>query len=149
MIDPKGQPDTLNADRYRLLARVAHQDSAPKTEVDELVRKALEYAQNDPSVYGRATRMLEDLVPPEDLVTHITPVDPEQSAVTAIHTALIEDRFEDAIAQGQDFLTTGPKAHAPRVSYQVKRAEVEDPTVPGQITVLLPSAGNMPKSVRT
>ena len=103
MIDPKGQPDSLNADRYRLLARVAHQDSAPKAEVDALVRKALEYAQNDPSVYGRATNMLEDLVPPEDLVTHITPVDPEQSAVAAIHAALIEDRFDDVIAQGQDF----------------------------------------------
>ena len=39
LIDSKGQPDSLNADRFRILARVAAMDGASSSEIDSHVEK--------------------------------------------------------------------------------------------------------------
>jgi hypothetical protein len=55
-------PDSMNADRYRLLARVAADDGSPRAKVSTLVDQALRYGASDEIVMARVQASLSDLI---------------------------------------------------------------------------------------
>ncbi len=141
-------PDTMNADRYRLLARLASDEGSNPNQVREYVRKAVAYAAGDPSVEARVRRTLGDLLTTEQTTGLADApaggaVGAEETARDRILDALKDGQHARVIEQGRRFLETWPDSpYERRIDYAVKRAEAGDPTRAGRIGVMLPLSGD-------
>lgn len=151
LLEARGAPDTLNADRYRILARVAADDGSSSARVRDLVEKAVKHAESDPSVKIRIHQTLGDLLSAEQSsdLTGIEVADlqsggagAEQGAFERAEAALLADRYGEAIEQSRRFLEVWPDSElAPEVAYFIKRAEKKDPVSVRKVGVLLPLSG--------
>ncbi len=144
----KHVPDTLNADRYRILARVAAADKASAAEVRALAEKSVQYAAADPEVLARVQGEVGDIVangasgapPPASASRGGTE---EEQAVERIRDLLEADRFDEAAASAKELLANGPEGRVKRMAEGLqKRAAAKDPAVAGRVGVLLPEAGD-------
>lgn len=140
-------PATMNADRYRLLARLAADEGSQPAEVKELVDKAVAYAVGDPEVESRVHATLADLLSDEQAESLAPPApdaaDGEELALRHIRAALHDKRFEEVVKLGIHFDQTWPdSAHKGEVEGLVERAKAGDPTSSGKICVLLPLSGD-------
>ena len=147
LLKESGVPDTLNADRYRLLARVAADDGSPPSKVRELVRKAVTYAEADEAVRLRVHQTLGDLLSPEQS-TALTGIEVSSAANAEEETyqralaALKGGAFPEAIQLSQRFLEAWPDSpRAREVGYFIKRAEKGDRVSSRKVGVLLPLSG--------
>ncbi len=134
-------PPSMNADRYRILARLGAQEGTPPGKVRAMADKAMRYAQGDPTLEARVAGDLGRLASPEGPVPEEGP-SAEEAAWTRIQDALAARRFDEVIDLGHTFLQTWPdSAHAEEVRYRVRRAEAGDPVFAGRIGVMLPLSG--------
>lgn len=142
---PQQLPASMNADRYRLLARVAADEGTSANKVRELVKKAVAFAKGDPIVEGRVRVTLHDLLS-EDQAGGLAEGEggsAEEVAVSRIRAALHGGEHADAVRLGQSFLETWADSEVAReVDYMVRRAAAGDPTVAGKVGVLIPMSGD-------
>ena len=140
-------PDTMNADRYRMLARVAADDGSPPAKVSTLVDKALRFGAADEVVMTRIQGSLSDLIgakdkPEVESVTAPTG-SPEEIALKRARAALIDGNFDLAKTQASGAIETWPaSANLKEFNYIIRRAETSNPTFAGRVGVLLPLSGD-------
>lgn len=130
----KGAPDTLNADRYLLLARrAARQNDGDRAAAYS--RKALAFAKEDPEVLARVTRSLEELSTP---AAAATPTDKLAKA----EAALADGRPDDArrLAESVRDSAAAGSTEADQAAWLLKRLDGA-PVNPSRIVVLLPLSG--------
>jgi len=157
LLEARGAPDTLNADRYRILARVAADDGSSPARIRELVQKSIRYAESDPSVKIRIHQTLGNLLNDEQS-SDLTGIDvedlgsgagAEQGMYERAEEALLRDNYEEAIALSQRFLEIWPDSDlAAEVGYFIKRAEARDPLSSRKVGVLLPLSGKYAPAAR-
>ncbi|MFT5681082.1 MAG: ABC-type branched-subunit amino acid transport system substrate-binding protein [Myxococcota bacterium] len=150
LLGDRGVPDSLNADRYRILARIAADEGSTTGRVRDLVQKAVAYAESDSTVKIRVHATLGDLLTDEQ-TTDLTGVELAQiidspGAQELLHfqiqSAMVNDSFEDAIELAQRYLELWPDSELSReMEYTIRRAEVGDVVKPRKIGVLLPMSG--------
>jgi ABC-type branched-subunit amino acid transport system substrate-binding protein len=155
LLDAPGSPDTLQADRYRILARVAADDGASTVRVRELVDKAIQYAESDPSVKIRIHQTLSDLLSDaqSEGLSGISGIgvgaDAEQTTYERAETALERNDFSEAIEFSRRFLELWPSSdRAAEVEFFIKRAEQADPLSLRKVGVLLPLSGRFSPAAR-
>ena len=148
LLEAPGAPDTMNADRHRLLARKAADDGADKAVIREHIRRAVAHASGDPSVEGRVRATLGDLLtedqtdglaePPEEVAA------PDAIALSRAQSALAEGDTEAALALAQTLLETWPETALSRqVNYLIRQLEAEQEIQPGKVGVMLPFTGRL------
>ncbi len=140
-------PDSMNADRYRILARVGADEGSPSSKVKDNVRRALAFAQNDATVQARVLASLRDLIDAsesEQIETNNPGVgSPEEIAVKRARAALDAGNFDEATRRATDILTNWPASmHAMELNYIQKRAAASNPTKSRRVGVLLPLSGS-------
>jgi ABC-type branched-subunit amino acid transport system substrate-binding protein len=134
----------LNADRYRLLARVAADEGSARAEVRDLVRKAVHHAAGDPLLEARVKRALADLLTEEQasgLAAEGREMT-EQAVLEAAREALRTRDFARAGELALKLRETWPEtAHQKELHYLARRAEAGDPAIGGRVGLLLPLSG--------
>ncbi len=146
LMDEAGVPGTMNADRYRILARLAADEGSNSGDVRELVRKAVVFAQGDPLVESRVKRSLADLLDEEQdssLDSGTELVGAELLAAERIRADLADRELAQVLTQSARFLETWPDSEfSGEIRALQRRAEAGDPVVDGKVGVLLPLSGD-------
>jgi len=147
LLEGQGIPDSMQADRYRLLALDGVDQGSPPGRVQDYVRKAVAFAVADPSVESRVKVTLADLLS-DDQDAELE-ADPEAlpsleaDAIRRAREALQAGRHPEAQKLAEQLLSTWPESeHAREAGYIIKRAETGDRTVAGKVGVLLPKTGD-------
>jgi ABC-type branched-subunit amino acid transport system substrate-binding protein len=143
LIGDAGVPDSLNADRYRILARVGADEGTSRRKVRLYVDKAVHYSRADATVQARVSADLSDLI--EDGESHevLGTQGAELQALTKARKALNSNRFDTAIDLAGQFLFTWPaSSHGLEAKYIIRRAKAGNPSTPNKVGVLLPLTGD-------
>lgn len=145
LMDPPGVPPTMDADRHRILARLAADEGSNSSTVREHVRAAVALSQGDPVVEARVKRSLADLLEPdqdETLTGGAGLVRAEEGAAERVREALADRELDQVIRLSSRFLETWPDSElVAEVRALQRRAEAGDPVVANKIGVLLPLTG--------
>ena len=145
LIDADRVPDTMNADRYRILARLAHDEGTPGRKVRDHARRALEYAAGDPVVEARVRLMLADLLDTDEDgegADALLSQSAEEQTLTDARAALAADHYAEAARLAAAFMASWPTStHAREAGYLARRAANSDPTRAGRVCGLLPLSG--------
>lgn len=145
LMGDRGVPDTMNADRYRVLARVGADEGSPRTKVVALANKAVQYASADSSVTQRVHESLHDILTPKETAPAEESITgtAEEIAVAKARLALQEGRYEEAQSLSADAQKTWPASlFSQELKYIDLRAAAENKTVAGKVGVLLPLVGD-------
>lgn len=139
-------PDSMQADRYRLLALDGIDQGSPPGRIKEYVRKAVVHATADPSVEARVKITLADqLTAVQDAELEADPAtlpSLEEDAIRRAREALRAGRLEEASRLASQFVETWPESESvTEAEYIQKRADSGDRVVAGKVGVLLPSSG--------
>jgi len=147
LIPDANVPDTLNADRYLLLADARAAQGAPADEVATLARKARAYAATDREVARRIAKATESWLVAanntvaEDPAANAAPGD--LGAIQRIRAALAAGRFEDAARDAAQFPATFPDSpFVKEAEYAVRRAQKRVVSDRRKVAVLLPLTGD-------
>lgn len=141
LIGDRAIPPTMNADRYRLLARVGADEGTQSSKVRELARRSLEYAQGDPTVVARVRGSLADLLPADGAAPTSSQA-ADVAALEQIRAALRARDYDGAAAQGKRFAEAFPDSPLLSTAQGLtRRAEARDPQVANRVGVLLPLSG--------
>lgn len=147
LLGQSGVPDSMNADRFRLLARIAADEGSHPTQVKEYVRKAVVFSQGDASVEARVRASLADLLSTEQSggLADAPPAGSpgaEEASRDRVLAALADGDHTRVVDMGERFLATWPDSPWERqIGYAVKRAQAGDKVVAGKIGVMLPLTG--------
>ena len=143
MVGEDDLPATMNADRFRLLARVAIDDGSPDARVKALADKALDYAADDPSVLARVQASLADWIAKKEKKGEPeAPVD-DPAAVLARARAALESKDTVAAASlAASIQAMWPDAPEAKASVYLQRM-IDAGTVvdSDKVAVLLPLSG--------
>jgi ABC-type branched-subunit amino acid transport system substrate-binding protein len=147
LLDGSAIPDTMQADRYRLLALDGIDQGSPPGRVQQYVRKAVVHAVADPTVEARVKITLSDLLTAEqDDQLEAEGADLpslEMDAIRSAREALHAGRHTEASRLAGQLLSTWPESEFAReAGYIVQRADAGDRAVAGKVGVLLPSTGD-------
>jgi ABC-type branched-subunit amino acid transport system substrate-binding protein len=143
LMGDKNVPDTMNADRYRVLARLGADEGSPMVKVRGLAEKSLNYAAHDSTVLARIRDSIGDLLKDAPEIVDEPTGTPEEIALDRARTALNEGQFAKATEQAEGAIETWPaSAHLTELEYIIKRAANENPTVAARVGVLLPKTGD-------
>ncbi len=141
LVGDEGVPNTMNADRYRVLALAAVAEGRPPEEQRELAGRALGYTGDDPGVTARVRLDLGALLP-SDLPGGEGLVPPDAEGVDRARRALAADNFEEALRLATAVEERYPDSvHVVEARWVRLRAEAEDPFSPHKLGVLLPLTG--------
>ena len=139
-------PDTMQADRYRLLALDGLDQGSPPGRIQQYVRQAVVHAVADPTVEARVKVTLADLLTAEQdeqLDADGADLSLEVEAIRSAREALQAGRHSEASKLATQLLTNWPESeYAREAGYIVQRADSGDRAVAGKIGVLLPSSGD-------
>lgn len=139
LISEENAPATLNADRFRVLARVTADEGGSQGQARAYAKKAVDYAEADPSVLARVRQAVGDLL--KDGGAAAGPPK-EASALDGIRSALKAHDLKAAIARAEAFAQDFPSSpDAPTAAALLRRAQAGDPATPGRVGVLLPLSG--------
>lgn len=139
LIDDEGVPATMNADRYRLLARLGQSEGSPPGRVREYARKAVTYAKNDPEVAARVQTSLADI-----LSNGEAPAPPATAAaaLSEVRASLARGDLEATKAQAAALIAQyADSAEAQTAEALLLRAQHGDPATANRVGVLLPLSG--------
>lgn len=142
LVGDKGIPDTLNADRYLLLARVKAAEGAPASEIAAMSGKATKYAADAKDVAKRVAKAVEalDEAPPVEAPSK-DPLDLQ--AITRIRAAIAAGDLPRVAELAQPFAESYPDSPFVReAEYAKRRAESGTRIDPGFVAVLLPLTGS-------
>jgi ABC-type branched-subunit amino acid transport system substrate-binding protein len=143
LVPEKSAPDTMNADRFRLLALEA-QAGRGSGDGAALAKKALAYAASDPTVRQRTLLDLAALLPaaPTEPGPATAPEGAERQAIARAEAALAERNFQETLRLVEALHTAFPETElADRANWLAKRARARDPYSARRIGVLLPLSG--------
>ena len=143
MVGEDDLPATMNADRFRLLARVAIDDGSPDARVKALAEKALAYAADDPTVLARVQASLADWLAKKDKKSEPQAAADDPAAVLARARAALESK--DTVTAGSlaaSIQGTWPDAPEARAAVYLQRMIEAGTTVDrDKVAVLLPLSG--------
>lgn len=148
--DPSVAPDTMRADRLRVLARTAANEGTPTRKVREMAAQALELSRADALVEERVRLVLADLLvdPGADraeapaLDAQGQPLSPQARALATTRQALARRDFPQVKTQAELLAASWPGSpEAAQAGWLARRAAAGDPTVAGRVGVLLPLSG--------
>ena len=146
LMGDKNVPPTMNADRYRILARVGATEGSPMPKVRALASKAVDFAQADAGVLARIKTSLADLLNEPAAVPEPTDEPtgtPEEIALQRARTALSTGNFAEAKAQASGAMETWPASvHTLEFGYIQRKADASNPINAGRVGVLLPQTGD-------
>ena len=143
LIEDGDVPDSLNADRYRILARVGADEGTPRTKVRIYVDKAVQYAKVDDAVQARVKADLSDLLIEDNGSDPVITQSAEEQALGKARAALNAGNYDTATTLAEQFLHTWPaSAHELEVKYIIRRAKAKNPSTPAKVGVLLPLTGD-------
>ena len=144
LLSDQNVPHSMNADRYRILARVGADEGSPMPKVRAYAERAFEYGSHDPSVLARVQASVGDLLEESQTPAIAEPTGtPEEIAVKRARKSLVSGDFDAATSTAQDAIETWPASlHIPELEYIIKRAATKNPTVAGRVGVLLPKTGD-------
>ena len=137
-------PDTMNADRYLLVAQARAREGAPATDVAGLAQRAVKFAASDKEQSKRINKAVADLPSPEPAAAPPpVPSGPaDQVAITQIRAAIASGDFPTASRLAAAFPTTyAGSPYLKEASYAGKRAAKGVRTDPKRVVVLLPLSG--------
>ncbi len=138
LIADTGVPDTLNAERYLLLAQVKRASGASRSEVLRLTRRASAYAPVDSEISARVAAFLGAAPATEALSTE--PAD--LVAIRAVRAAVLTGRFEAVPELAAPFTTAlVDSPFAREAAFALQRAEKGTRVDPALVAVLLPLTG--------
>ncbi len=143
MVGEDDLPATMNADRFRLLARVAIDDGSPDARVKALAEKALGYAKEDPSVLARVQTSLADwIAKSEKKGSEAAPVDDPTAVLARARSALEAKDAASAASLVASIQATWPDAPEAKAAVYVQRM-IDAGTVVDRdkVAVLLPLSG--------
>lgn len=143
LIGDDNVPDTLNADRYLLLAQARAREGAPAADLAKLTEKAARFAASDKEVSKRVGRAVVELASGVGPATPAPPAGPpDQAAIEAVRAALDGGRFEEAAQLAAAFAERHPDSPFVReASYALRRAQKGTKIVRNRVVVLLPLTG--------
>ncbi|MCB9780162.1 MAG: penicillin-binding protein activator [Alphaproteobacteria bacterium] len=150
LMDPESAPDTLRADRLRILARTAANEGTPGKKTREMAERALALADGDPTVRDRVRMILADLLPvasgggeaPATIDSSGNIIPPEELALQRARKAMADGRHAEVIEQADAVAAAWPDSPAAeQLKWLKKRAEAGDPTMAGRVAVMLPLSG--------
>lgn len=138
LIDEELAPDTMNADRYCLLALLGKSEGSSPGKVREYAKKAQSYAESDAVVAERVKQSLRGVTDASAVSEPQTPA----AALNQIRADLGADRFA-AVAEGATALASRwPDAPEVVIAQALaRRAAAGDPVVARKIGVMLPLTG--------
>ncbi len=141
LVPENGVVPTMNADRHRLLARLAYEEGEPRAKVDSHVSKALSYAEADPAVEKRVRSALADLIDrPDD--ASAPAADDASNALNGVRGALKRRDFAAVATQSAALSARWPDSEEAKIAAALaRRAAAGDPTTAGRVGVLLPLSG--------
>lgn len=138
-------PDTLNADRYLLLAQARAREGAERDTVDALLQKAQRYAQGDKEVSRRIAKAAGEVEVAGATSAPPVPTGPaDQRDIEAIRAALAAGDFATARQLAVAYPAKYPTSPWVReAAYAVRRADAGVRTVANKVVVLLPLTGEL------
>jgi len=147
MIPDAGLPDTMNADRYRIVAMSAYRANGGETpEATAFAETSLDFAQANADVEHRVRRQLSPIfetIDPPDGET-LSDQSMEDSLLQAAREALYNNHPLEAEELVASLLATFPETRlAERADWISRRAAVNTPFSPRKIGVLLPLTGRV------
>ncbi len=141
LVPEKSAPDTMNADRFRLLALEA-QAGRGSGDGAALAKRALAYATSDATVRQRTRLDLAALLPATAVETEAAPENAETQAIARAEAALAERNFQETLRLVEALYAAFPETElAGRADWLAKRARAKDPYSARRIGVLLPLSG--------
>lgn len=145
LIGEENVPDTMNADRFLLLARAQAREGAPADAVGALLEKAQGYAHGDKEVskrIGREVAALQAGAAGSDSAPALPSGPGDQIAIEEIRAALAAGRMPDVQRMSEAFATRyADSPHAREAAYALRRATSGRAPVAGRVAVLLPLTG--------
>ena len=141
LVPEKSAPDTMNADRFRLLALEAHAGRG-SGDGAALAEKALAYSATDATVRQRTRLDLAALLPSAPPETDAAPENAEMQAIARAEAALAERNYQETLRLVEALHTAFPETEfAAQADWLAKRAQAKDPYSARRIGVLLPLSG--------
>jgi branched-chain amino acid transport system substrate-binding protein len=142
MVGEDDLPATMNADRFRLLARVAIDDGSPDSRVKALADKAFAYAEDDPSVLARVQASLADWTSRSEKKGESAPADDPSAVLARARTALEAKDTASAASLAASVIATWPDAPEAKGAVYVQRMVDANTVVDrDKVAVLLPLSG--------
>lgn len=146
--DPAAGPDTMRADRLRILARAAANEGTMTRKVREMAADALQLAAGDAVVTARVELVLADLLvadasgDPVSLDEAGQPLPAQQQALIRARQAMASHAHDQVVAQVDQLIASYPDSdEAAQAAWLKKRAQAGDPTTAGRVGILLPLTG--------
>ena len=140
LIADKGVPDTLNADRYLLLARARQADGAPAEQIKVLTDKAVKYAADAKDVSKRVVRAVGELERTPAAPAPQGP--PDLAAIEEIRRVIRSGKLDGLGELATRFAERYPDSpFAKEAAYAKRRADAGTRVDPALVAVLLPSTG--------
>ena len=140
-VPEESAPDTMNADRFRILALEALAGRG-SGDGSALAEKALAYASTDATVRQRIRLDLAALLPAAPNETDASPENAEMQAIIRAEAALAARDFQETLRLVEALHTAFPESDlADRADWLAKRARASDPYSARRIGVLLPLSG--------
>ncbi len=141
LVGDKGVPETLNADRYLLLARARAAEGAPAGEIRALVDKAERFAEPHPDVARRVAKGVEGLQP-ADVAPSEAAGPADLRAIGAIRAAIATGNLSSAGELAATFTERfADSPFAREAAYAARRAAAGTKVDPDFVAVLLPLTG--------
>ncbi|MFT5584544.1 MAG: branched-chain amino acid transport system substrate-binding protein [Cognaticolwellia sp.] len=147
MVPDELATQTMNADRYRILALEAEQEGAAEGELQLLVEQAYGSAADDPEVLARVDRSLAHMIPEDQRVEVDQPASDtsdaaDEATLQRAQGALRAGDMAQAKRHAQELVELYPESdHLRAAEWVVMRAEANNPYNPKTVGVLLPLSG--------
>jgi ABC-type branched-subunit amino acid transport system substrate-binding protein len=141
LLSDKGVPDTLNAERYLLLAQAKAMEGAPAADVKALADKAEKYAAADRDLAKHMAKAIAALpAPGEPAPAPAGP--PDLAAIDGIRAAVAAGSYDKVPGLVEAFRAKfADSPFAKEADYALRRAQGGKKIDPGLVAVLLPSTG--------
>lgn len=142
LVGDAGVPDTLNADRWLLVAAAKAREGGDPAAVEALVAKARRYAEADRDVARRVDRQATPLLARAAAEAVEQAVADDVAAIGTLRDALGRRDWAAARAAAEDFLLRFPDSALRReAEYGLRRADLARAPDPKKVAVLLPLSG--------
>lgn len=140
LIADENVPDTMNADRWLLIAEARKADGSAASKVNDAAGKATRYAQGDAAVAKRVAKAVVGLTADQPTATRGD--EPDHAAIEKIRSSLREGDLSTVNQLATAFQSKFPtSSHAAEAQTAAARASAGKPPDYTRIAVLLPLTG--------
>lgn len=152
LMPEEGVPDTLNADRYLLLAQTVSKEGGDGAVINNYAAKARRYAAVNKETSKRIEAGLSNLSSPATTAPaapEIPTGTPEEQAIARVRSAIQKGDLTTARSEAEQFLSTYPSSpFSKEANYAKQRAINGTVVVRNRIGVLLPASGTWAPAAR-